>query len=85
MSKEEEILPIFKNRKISVQEPAYIALPTQSKLRSTRFTPQTHLQKILKMIFKDMKNVSLDFTNKNTKENDFQSLTPNEFFRIFSE
>ena len=77
------IVPILKNRQNSVQEPAYITFPHQSKDKL-----RTHLQKILKIIFKDMKlkNVSpADFINQKAIKHYIPTMTANEFFRIFCE
>ena len=77
------IVPILKNRQNSVQEPAYITFPHQSKDKL-----RTHLQKILKIIFKDMKlkNVSpVDFMDQKAIKHYIPTMTANEFFRIFCE
>ena len=82
------IVPILKNRQNSAQEPAYITFPNQSKDKLRRSTVQTHSQKILKIIFKDMKlkNVSPnDFINQKAIKHYIPTMTANEFFRIFCE
>ena len=82
------MFPILKNERNSVQEPTYITFPNQSKDKLRRSTIQMDLQKILKIIFRDMKlkNVSpTDFINQKAIKHYIPTMTANEFFRIFCE